>query len=85
MKITVKRQTTAGEFRAQVDNKELHFDSSGTEVMVVGDGQHDLTWQVLGNPGDTWSIAITDPPGLCSSEGTLDDSDHDEGSCEFFI
>ncbi len=85
MKVIVKRQTTASIFRAQVDGIEMQFDASGTAIAIEGSGQHNLTWQVVGAEGDTYSIAITDPAGQCSHNGTLGNEQHDEGDCPFFV
>jgi hypothetical protein len=75
----------ATQVEVSIDNVRLVFNGN-TATKNLPDGPHSLTWTVIGNPGTSYTIRITRPPGItCAGGATLDNDGIDHGGCRFVI
>jgi hypothetical protein len=88
--VTVARTLAGGpRLDARLNDRRLAFDGADMAHAIVGQGQSNhLEWIVVGAPGSSYTIAVTEPPrtpcGDPSLNGaTLDNSGRDGGSCDF--
>ncbi len=81
----VVEKTGNATVRASIDQVRLKFNGNKAEKEVPP-GTHDLSWSVLGSPGDKYTIRITKPSGVkCGGKGTLEEEGRDAGVGEFTI
>jgi hypothetical protein len=86
VKVTVTKEAPVGcTVRASIDQVRLKF-AGNTATKDVQPGTHDLSWSVLGSPGDKYSVKTTKPPGVkAGGKGTLGNEGRDAGVAEFTI
>ncbi|MBI4501723.1 MAG: hypothetical protein HY700_11240 [Gemmatimonadetes bacterium] len=83
--VTVTRSVT-GDARlgAKLNRKDLRFVNDAAHAVVGKGQQNTLAWAVVGAPGSTFSIKVTEPGDAdCGDSGTLDQSGTESGSCSF--
>jgi hypothetical protein len=81
----VKRTTDARVMRVSIDDVRLDFDGNTAEK-TVPEGKHQLSWTVIGNKGQKYTIEILQPAGTgCKHEATLDQEGRDFGVCPFTL
>lgn len=85
VQVTVVRTTVGGaQLSAKINKQYLTF-AGDTAHAVVGKGQtNTLAWAVVGPPGSSYTIAVTDPKGTdCGGGTTLGKDGKDAGVCVF--
>ena len=68
-----------------VDTKEVDLVNNSRSIDVAP-GEHQLVWEVVGAPGQQYSVAITSPDEAKWSGGPFTiPLDHDEGAFTFTV
>lgn len=81
--VTVERTTNAKAFRASIDNVRLEFNAAGKASRRVNNGDHILSWTVVGK-GSTFNIKITFPKSTgCGSSSAGTKKEIVSGACPF--
>lgn len=78
-------QSTADFNIIRLDDEEV-MRESGTRILNLPAGTHVLTWQIKGQQGDTYTLAITEPENLAfERKATLDHFGLDFGFHSFTV
>ena len=81
--VSFKRKVVKPMFKAFIDGKALKF--SGDEATAkAAEGQHALTWVVLGDSGDSYTIEIAAPAESKFKHTATLDSDRKDAGLHWF-